>query len=98
MTGIIEQQQRKAVALAQTSEIIDEMQATTERLQAARGDLLLPDEDVLVCQVEALALAVARQETAFNHAIDQVLAAQEGELERLRERVDELETAAGGGK
>ncbi len=91
MTGAVVLEQRRAAAMAAAVEAIGQMQGTTERLQAAKDEPIGQDLDTLAAAVEALTEMAARQETAFTHAIDQVLASQDKEIERLQDRVEKLE-------
>ncbi len=91
MTGAVVLEQRRAAAIAVAVEAIDEMRGTTERLEAAKAEPIGQDLDTLAAAIEALTEIVSRQETAFTHAIDQVLASQDKEIERLQDRVEKLE-------
>jgi uncharacterized coiled-coil protein SlyX len=57
------------------------------------AEALIGDFDRLAVIVAELAEMVVLQQRAFDHMADHVLAAQDKEIERLRERVEKLEGA-----
>jgi hypothetical protein len=91
MTGAVVLEQRRAAAIAAAVEAIGQMGGSTPRLEAAKAEPIGQDLDTLGAIVEALALLDARRETAFTHLVDQVIASQDTEIERLQKRVADLE-------
>jgi uncharacterized coiled-coil protein SlyX len=87
------QQTRLARNIAAAAEAVKEMKLTHERLDEAAAEPLIADDHKIAAIVAELAEMVALQQRAFDHLSDHVLAAQDKEIERLRERVSELEGA-----
>jgi hypothetical protein len=94
MSTVQIQQQRTAQAIAAAAEAIREAKPDADRLRQVEAEALIGDFDKIAVIVAELAEMVVLQQRAFDHMADHVLAAQEAEIERLRERVEELEKGA----
>jgi predicted methyltransferase len=88
------QQTRLARNIAAAMEAVKEMKLAHERLEEVEAEPLIADDHKIAAIVAELSEQVARQERAFTHLADHVLAAQEADLRLLRERVEQLEKGA----
>jgi uncharacterized coiled-coil protein SlyX len=96
MSTVQIQQQRTAQAIAAAAEAIREAKPDADRLRQVEAEALIGDFDKIAVIVAELAEQVARQERAFTHLADHVDPSQDKEIERLRERVEELEGSSAG--
>ena len=94
MTSTMVLDQRQAQAVQEALEVLEGL-AATERLAETKTEPLLPPGYATTIIAAELAQIVARQEAAFNHMATHIAASQDAEIERLRERVEELEKALG---
>jgi len=85
------QNTRKAVNLAAAVEAVKETGLPTPRIDEALPEPFLADEHKLVALVGDMAEGLVRLHAAFNHTAGQIDPPQDTEIERLRERVAELE-------
>jgi thioredoxin-like negative regulator of GroEL len=92
MTSIHVLDQRQAQAVQQTIELLEEL-PTTERFVETKSEPLLPPGYATTIIAAELAHIVTRHEAAFNHLVEHVVASQDAEIGRLRERVAQLEEA-----
>jgi len=92
------QNTRKAQNIPAAAEAIREMKPDTFRLDEALGELLIGDEHKVVAIVAELAETAARQDRAITHLVDHVIAGQDKEIGRLRERVEKPKSGSGATK
>lgn len=97
MSSTMIQEQRKAQAIAAAMEAIKEAKPDAGRIEEVEAEPLIADDRKIAVIVAELAEMVALQQRAFTHLADHVLAAQEAEIERLRERVEQMEKGSSKG-
>jgi hypothetical protein len=93
MSSPMIQATRKAQNLDRAVEAIKEAKGSTPYLDETLGEPLIADEAKIVAVLAEMAELIASQGRAIDHAGEHVVAGQDAETKRLRERVDKLEKA-----
>jgi len=91
MTSLEIQLQRKATNIQHAADAIREMKPDTFVLDEALGELQGGDDHRIAAIVAELSEQVQRQARTIDHLGTHVVASQDAEIKRLRERVAELE-------
>jgi hypothetical protein len=94
VSSIEVQQQRKGEAISAAVEAIERSgKPDTPHLDAARAEVLAPDEYRLTAIVAELAEMTVRQERVLNHLEDHVVPSQDKEIQALKEHIKALESS-----
>ncbi len=97
MSSVQVQETRKAEALTAAVEAIRETGLPTPRTDEAEMEPLLADEHKLIALVGDMAEGFVRLHTAYNHTAGQIDPSQDTEINRLQQRVGELEKGSSKG-
>ncbi len=97
MSSVQIQETRKAENMAAAVEAIKETGLPTPRTDEALAEPFLADEHKLVALVGDMAEGFVRLHTAYNHTAGQIDPSQDTEINRLQQRVGELEKGSSKG-